>query len=487
VAHGADHRGLEPHYVIGWESIWIEENLYNGLLGLNAKYELVPEIAESWEVSPDGLKYTFKIRDDVFFHDGSKCDAECVKWNLERVMDPETKAGIRSFFAPAIDRLETPDPTTFVVHMKNPYATFLLALAGYRNGFAVISKAHLDKVGPKGYRSNPVGTGPFKFKEWIPNSHVTLVRNENYFKKGLPYLDELTYKVMKDANVKSLAFMQKEVDVICPLPVEQVGVLKKYKDGNVIIGPEVTPFALIPSVANAEGTPHKIFSDKRVRQATLGYGIDREEIAQNAMLGLATPLVSMIPPGTPGHVNLREMYPYNPEKAKALLQEAGYGPDNPLKFTLTLNTEKPMFTNTGTIYQRQMAKIGVQVKLEVVEKVQQIKKTMRGKQEFDMLLEDMAALLTVEHNGYIIEKSAPMSLPNTTDDKVDEMFAAFRQEMDEGKREKIGHDLQRYVADNMYWGSITGSPIPIALQNHVHNYVYRDHFKVQFESVWVSK
>jgi len=487
VAHGADHRGLEPHYVIGWESIWIEENLYNGLVGLNEKYEVVPDIAESWTVSDDGLTYTFKIRDDVFFHDGTKCDAECVKWNLERVMDPETKAGIRSFFAPSIDQLEAPDPTTFIVHMKNPYATFLMALAGYRNGFAVISKAHLDKVGAKGYRSNPVGTGPFKFKEWVPNSHVTLVRNENYFKKGLPYLDELTYKVMKDANVKSLAFMQKEVDVICPLPVEQVGVLKNYKDGHVTIGPEVTPFALIPSLANAEGKPHPIFADKRVRQATLGYGIDREEIAKNALLGLATPIVSMIPPGTPGHLNLREMYPYNPEKAKALLQEAGYGPDNPLKFTLTLNTEKPMFTNTGTIYQRQMAKIGVDVKLEVVEKVQQIKKTMRGKQEFDMLLEDLAALLTVEHNGYLIEKSAPMSLPNTTDDKVDEMFAAFRKEMDTAKREQIGHDLQRYVADNMYWGSLTGSPIPIALQNRVQDYVYRDHFKVQFESVWIQK
>jgi ABC-type transport system substrate-binding protein len=123
----------------------------------------------------------------------------------------------------------------------------------------------------------------------------------------------------------------------------------------------------------------------------------------------------------------------------------------------------------------------------VVEKVQQIKKTMRGKQEFDMLLEDLAALLTVEHNGYLIEKSAPMSLPNTTDDKVDEMFAAYRKEMDTAKREQIGYDLQRYVADNMYWGSLTGSPIPIALQNRVQDFVYRDHFKVQFERVWIQQ
>ena len=146
-----------------------------------------------------------------------------------------------------------------------------------------------------------------------------------------------------------------------------------------------------------------------------------------------------------------------------------------------------MFTNTATIYQRQMAKIGVDVKLEVVEKVQWIKKVMRGKQEFDLAMEDFAALLTVEHNGYIIEKSAPMSLPNIIDDNVDVLFANFRKELNTEKRQQIGHDLQRYVAENMYWGTLTGSPIPIALQNHVRNFRYRDHFKVQFEDVWIAR
>lgn len=487
VALGADHRGLEPHYAIGWETLWISMNIYNGLVGLNEKYEVVPEMAKSWEVSDDGLTYTFHLHDNIFFHDGTKCDAECVKWSMERILDPETNAGIRTFYGPAIDRIETPDPLTVTFHMKRPYGTFLLALAGYRNGFAVLSKAHLDKVGAKGYRSDPVGTGPFKFKEWVPNSHVTLVRHENYFKKGLPYLDEVTFKVMKDANVKSLAFTKKEVDVIVPLPVEQVGVLKKYKDGQVIIGSEMTPFTIYPGLSDAEGKPHPILSDVRVRQAILGYGIDREEIAKNAVLGLATPLVSFVPPGTPGHIDLREMYPYNPEKAKALLKEAGYGPDNPLTLTLALNNEKPMFANAGTIYQQQMARIGVNIKLEMMEKVQHIKKTMRGKQEFDLALEDLAALLTVEHNSYIMETKAPMNLANIVDTKVDELFVQYRQEMDPVKREKIGHDLQRYVAQNMYWGNLTGSPLPVALQHDIKGYMYRDHFKVQFETVWLDR
>jgi len=487
VAFGADHRGLEPHYSIGWETLWLSMNLYNSLVGLNEKYEIVPELAKSWEVSPDGLTYTFHLHDNVFFHDGTKCDAESVKFSMERILDPETKAGIRTFFGPAIDHIETPDPVTVVFKMKRPYATFLMALAGYRNGFAVLSKAHLDKVGAKGYKRDPVGTGPFKFKEWVPNSHVTLVRNENYFKKGLPYLDEVTFKVMKDANVKSLAFTKKEVDVIVPLPVEQVGVLKSYKDGQVIIGAEVTPFVIFPGLTNAEGKVNPKVADVRVRQAILGYGIDREEIAKNAVLGLATPLVSFVPPGTPGHIDLREMYPYDPAKARALLKEAGYGPDNPLSLTLILNNEKPMFANTGTIYQRQMAKIGVDIKLEVVEKVQQIKQTMRGKQEFDLAMEDLAALLTVEHNGYIMESKAPMSLANITDTRVDEMFNEFRMEMDQAKRQQIGYDLQRYVAQNAYWGALTGSPLPVALQNDVKGYMYRDHFKVQFETVWLDR
>ncbi len=487
VAFGADHRGLEPHYAIGWETLWLSMNLYNSLVGLNEKYEIVPEMAKSWEVSDDGLTYTFHLHDNILFHDGTTCDSECVKWNMERILDPKTKAGIRTFYGPAIKSIETPDPLTVTFHMKAPYGTFLLALAGYRNGFAVLSKAHLDKVGAKVYKRDPVGTGPFKFKEWVPNSHVTLVRHEGYFKKGLPYLDEVTFKVMKDANVKSLAFTKKEVDVIVPLPVEQVSVLKRYKDGRIIIGAEVTPFTIFPGLSNAKGEPHPILSDVRVRQAILGYGIDRKEIAKNAVLGLATPLVSFVPPGTPGHIDLREMYPYDPEKAKALLMEAGYGPDNPLKLTLTLNTEKPMFANAGTIYQRQMAKIGVTIRLEVVEKVQHIKKTMRGKQEYDLAMEDLAALLTVEHNSYIMETTAPMSLANILDTKVDDLFAQFRREIDPMKREKIGHDLQRYVAEQMYWGNLTGSPLPVALQNDVKGYIYRDHFKVQFETVWLDR
>ena len=88
VAFGADHRGMEPHYAIGWETLWLSMNLYSSLVGLNEKYEIVPEMAKSWEVSADGLTYTFNLHDNIFFHDGTKCDSECVKWNMERILDP---------------------------------------------------------------------------------------------------------------------------------------------------------------------------------------------------------------------------------------------------------------------------------------------------------------------------------------------------------------------------------------------------------------
>ena len=166
------------------------------------------------------------------------------------------------------------------------------------------------------------------------------------------------------------------------------------------------------------------------------------------------------------------------------MKEAGYGPDHPLHFLITTTNEKPMFAGVATIYQKQMAKIGVKADIEVVEKVQMIKKMMRGKEEWDLILEDWVALLTVDHQSFVMETTSPQNWPNITDKKVDEMFGAYRLEMDPEKREKIGNDLQRYVAENMYWGTICGSPMVVAIQKYVHGFKYRDHFKVLWEDVW---
>ena len=316
IAHGADVRHLEPHTSVGWEAAWVEQNIYSGLVTLNSKLQPAPDLAKSWTIISDGLTYIFKLHKNVKFHDGTVCDASVVKWNIERVLNPKTRAGLRPFFAPVVEKVEAPNDTTVVIKLKKPYSMLLTAMAGYRMGLLIISPTYLEKVGIKGYKSHPIGTGPFIFKEWIPNSHITLVKNPNYFKKGLPYLDQITYRAMKDATVKTMAFMKKEIDVYMEAGLEQVPLLEKYKGGKVVIGLEVTPLGFIPCLSNKAGVPHKIFHDKRVRQAVMGYGVNRKEIVDNAMMGKATPAVSMILPGTPGHTDLTAMYPYDRKRQR---------------------------------------------------------------------------------------------------------------------------------------------------------------------------
>ena len=169
----------------------------------------------------------------------------------------------------------------------------------------------------------PVGTGPYRFKEWVPGKHVLLERNPTYWKKGLPYIDTLEFRVMKDPLTASTALRAGEIDFMTRVPMQQVPLLEKMPGLTVITGPEMAPTI---ALLNMRVKP---FDDLRARRAIGGYGLDRAEIARVAFHGRTKPLVSVLPPGVPDAIDLNELYPYKPDEAKRLLQELGYDAKNP--------------------------------------------------------------------------------------------------------------------------------------------------------------
>jgi len=232
--------------------------------------------------------------------------------------------------------------------------------------------------------------------------------------------------------------------------------------------------------------PHPIFSDIRVRKAIGCYGIDRKEIVKIAFKGQATPWVGIIPPGTPDTVDVTHLCPYDPAKAKALLAEAGYGPQKPLTFELMTNTEKSVFNVIATVIKEQVARLGVTANIKLVDKVTWMNvATQDG--PFDMYVEDLASLFTLDQNTLLSSSTAAWNTTRHTDPKVDDYYARYAREMDPAKRKAIAKEFQEFMTDKLYWNTISGSPFYEVAQPWMKDYVYNAEWKVLYKKVWLDK
>ena len=206
---------------------WLMHNIYNSLLKLTPPPELkiVPELAKSWEVLDGGKTYVFHLEEGVKFHDGTDFDAQVAKWNIDRILNPEVKAWVRPYYE-EIDQVEAVDKYTLRVRMKEPSGALPMALAGYFQGIPMVSPKAVEKYGDD-WKRHPIGTGPFMMKEWIPGEHVLLVKNPHYFKPGLPYLDALDCRIMKDPLTATTSLRAGEIDFIVRVPLQQVPILER--------------------------------------------------------------------------------------------------------------------------------------------------------------------------------------------------------------------------------------------------------------------
>ena len=201
VSYGNEVANLDFHTAPGYEMMWVAMNVGCGLVNITPHGKFVPDAAESWQMSPDGLLYTFKLKKNVLFHDGTKVDAASVKFSIDRIMDPANKVGMRPFYDP-VHSVEVLDPLTVQIRLKHPYAFMLHMLAAYRTGLVLYSPTATQKYSledrKQGKPEAMVGCGPFKLVEWVKGSHLVMDRFDKYFQPGLPYLDRVVIRVIKD-------------------------------------------------------------------------------------------------------------------------------------------------------------------------------------------------------------------------------------------------------------------------------------------------
>jgi len=498
VAYGNEIAGLDFHTVPGYEMVWVATNIGCGLIGITPDGKFIPEAAESWQISPDGLLYTFKLRQDVLFHDGTRVDAAAVKFTVERIMNPATRSSMRSFLE-AVHSVEVVDPFTVQIRLKQPYAFMLHMLAAYRMGLVLASPAATQKYSPEERRAGKpeavVGCGPFKLVEWVKGSHLIMDRFDKYFEPGLPYVDRVVIRTIKDPITQMAAFKAGEIDFIADFSADHVDTMRaQYPRAQVLTGKETTPMVAMMKVTvpadgkpmSKERGPHAIFNDVRVRRAIGCYGIDRKEIVKIAYKGQATPWVGIIPPGTLDSVDATHLCPYDPARAKALLAEVGYGPQKPLSFELMTNTEKSVFNVIATVIKEQVARLGVTANIKLVDKVSWMN-TATQDGPFDMYVEDLASLMTIDQNTFLSASTASWNSTRHVDPKVDEYYARYAREMDPVKRRAIAKEFQEFSVDKLYWNTISGSPFYQLAQPWMKGYVYQAEFKVLYKRVWLDR
>jgi peptide/nickel transport system substrate-binding protein/oligopeptide transport system substrate-binding protein len=330
ITYKDDVATLDPAIGYDWQNWSMIKSLFDGLMDYEAgTTTLRPDLAESYEISPDGQTFTFKLRKGVKFHNGREMTAEDVKYSIDRVVNPTTQSPGQGFFgsikgyeeaaagkADGLSGITVVDPLTVKFELTRPDATFLHVMAV--NFSHVVPKEEVEKYGAD-FGKNPVGTGAFKLAEWTLGQRVVFAKNPDYWNKGLPYLDKITFEIGQEPIVALLRLQKGEIDVpgdgIPPAKFQEVMNDPDQKARVVEGGQLHTGYVTM----NVNIPP---FDNVKVRQA-VNMAINKDRIVQ-LINNRAVPANQPLPPSMPGYAKDYKGYPYDAAKAKELLAEAGH-------------------------------------------------------------------------------------------------------------------------------------------------------------------
>ncbi len=468
-----DAVGFDPHLTNATASYRILENVYNGLLTFNDKLEIQPDLAESYTVDSP-TQYTFKLRKGVKFHNGRELKAADVKYSLERIADEKTASPRRTELTP-IDKIETPDDYTVVIKLKNPYSPLLAILANRTT--AIVPKEVVDANGGK-MDKVAVGTGPFKFVEYVPNTRTKLEKNPDYFVKGQPLLDAVIYQPIPDDTARSTAVRTGAVDMIEYAPAKDLALFKG--DSKLVLTGEGNNNVRYL----AFNTKVKPFDNVKVRQA-IAWAVDRKAVLDAAVSGAGTELTGgpFLPSFWPGLQ--QPYYKQDLAKAKQLLTEAGY--PNGFKAKLKNTPTYAFLGNAGIVVQEQLKAVGIEFEIISLEWSVFLR---------DYLAKDFEAVVS----GYsaFVDPHPPLdgtyvtgrqnNFMNYSNPKFDELVAKAATISDQAERAKLYREAQTILLEDSPMVYLYAANEYEAMQSYVKGYV---HFvngsHSSFRTVWLDK
>jgi len=470
----SDATSFDPIVPFDNMSIWTMLHMYDQLVRVGKDgLSVEPDAADSWKTSADGKSWVLHIRDGLTFADGSPVTASDAKFTLERAASKDSN--FEDNFA-LIDHAVATDPHTLVVILKKPSASFLAYASLYA---ASIVPEKLVAAGGKGFWDHPVGSGPYVMMEWVKNDHITLKRNPRYWQKPYPYLDELRFDVLTDDNTRMLKFRGGELDIATNVPPNQVEALKRMNGVVVKLFPQMRYDYIYYNHAR------KTISDIRVRQA-LNYAIDREAILRAVLFGYGRVATSMLPPMLYWNNQLRP-YPFDVARAKAALQEAGYGTGFSTElFTSAGNNQA---SQIATILKDEWKAIGVDLKVTVLEPgtIRARRKAgdfdmINGYYTSDVIDPDELVAFGMDYAGGAIAKYM-----NFKNDRISQLAAAAEAEMDPAKRKAMYFEIQKIAAEQYATIPLYYADNRTALYSYVHDFAQLPTANYRLWETWVAK
>jgi len=462
----------DPHVSASYVDKQILQNIYNTLIGYDNDLNIIPELAESWD-TPDPVTYIFHLRKGVKFHDGTDLDAEAVKWNIDRVLDPKTKSRGRGEIN-AIKSVEVVDSHTVKMNLSYPFSPLLAGLTD-RAGF-IISPTAFEKMGADKFASNPVGSGPFEFMEWKRDDHLTLKRFEGYWEKGLPYLDRIVFKPIPDQAVKLTNLKSGALDIIDDVMPRDVESVKKDKKLVLL---EVPSYGVNALRLNCTKPP---FNNKALRQA-VAYAIDRESIWKHIFYASGVVGHGPIAPVSWAYSKEAFRYTYDPKKAKEKLIEGGK--PNGFKFTM-ITKISALDVQVAQAMQAQLKAVGIDVNIVQAEGARHfkvmLKKTYEGNYGLWSGYPEPDTNLYRQHHP-----KGTAKWTGYADARVAELLDKSRASLDVKKRkEYYAKALDILIKDApQVW--VYYFPRRNGLNAKVKNYMVSPDGKMRLKEVWLSK
>jgi peptide/nickel transport system substrate-binding protein len=450
------------------------QQMWDSLLWINEEGELEPALAESYEVSEDGTEYTFYLRDDVVFHNGEPFNADSVILTWERAANADYEY---SYYFTSADSVEKIDDYTVKVTTPEPDSTFLRLMADY---WAMIPPQYYEEVGEEGFIEQPIGTGPFMFVEWVKGDHITMEANPNYWREGLPKVQNLVFRPIPESATRVAAIQTGEVDVVGRLSSEEAQSLLGVPNVKVIRYPSTRIYYI--AFNNLTTGVDQPTEDPLVRQA-MNYAVDVDAIVDALFDGFGQRASGYVAEGEMGY-GVVEPFPYDPEKAKELLAEAGYPDGFEMDFACPAGAYI-FFEQVCEAVQGYLADVGIETNLEIMESGQYWE--LEAEKQLSPLFGDSwSSTLGEAYNRlYGALGGWDASYSSWSDPTIDEYLGEIEQAIDFEERKKLYEDLQVYMQEDPPFIYLYQLMTFEAINTRVQNYTPRGAEDYYLMNTWV--
>ncbi len=486
-----DSVGLDPARETDGESFYIADNVYENLVEFKpGTTEIQPGLAEKWDVSKNGLEFVFTLRKGVKFHDGTDLNADAVVFSIARQLDkkhPFYKYGPWKYWGAMgmngiVKDIVKVDDLKVKIILKKKEAPFLANLA--MQFASIVSPAAAAKY-KADFKNHPVGTGPFKFVQWIKDDSIVLERNDNYWREKA-FLDRLILKVIPEATARYLALKKGEVDVIDFPSPEDIDNIKKDSNMKVVEQPGLNVGYMAMNMSK------KPFDNKLVRQA-VSYAVNKKDIITAVYGNQGVPAKNPIPPTMWSYNDSIDDYKYDPKKAKELLKKAGF--ENGFETTIwAMPVARPYNPNgkkVAEILQSQLKEVGIRVKIVSYEWGTYLDK-------LDNLEHDMCLIGWTGDNGdpdnflYVLLSIESTNKPAQNyaywkNKKFDSLIRKAKETLDQKKRDKLYREAQEVFHDDAPWVPLAHSVVVEPMKKSVMGFKLSPLGKREFKSVWIKK